>query len=84
MVALDAETGSTHWETAIADLASGETLTGAPEVVGPYVLVGDSGDDNGARGWIAALDVGTGHEVWRRFSTGRDLEVVLRPAHGVL
>jgi lanthanide-dependent methanol dehydrogenase len=75
VVALDAETGSTHWDTAIADLASGETLTGAPEVVGPYVLVGDSGDDNGARGWIAALDVGTGHEVWRRFSTGRDLEV---------
>ncbi len=75
VVALDAETGSTHWDAAIADLASGETLTGAPEVVGPYVLVGDSGDDNGARGWIAALDVGTGHEVWRRFSTGRDLDV---------
>ena len=52
-----------------------ETLTGAPEIVGPYVLVGDSGDDYGARGWIAALDAGTGHEDWRRFSTGRDLDV---------
>ncbi len=75
VTALDAETGSTHWDVAPADLASGETLTGAPGVVGPYVLVGNSGDDYGARGWIAALDAGTGREVWRRFSTGRDLEV---------
>jgi outer membrane protein assembly factor BamB len=64
VVAIDAETGSTHWDVAPADLARGETLTGAPEVVGPYVLVGDSGDDYGARGWIAALDAGTGHGFW--------------------
>jgi hypothetical protein len=32
-------------------------------------------DDYGARGWIAALAAGTGHDVWRRFSTGRDLDV---------
>ena len=75
VIALDAKTGSTRWDAVLADLASGETLTGAPEIVGPYVLVGDSGDDYGARGWIAALDAGTGHEVWRRFSTGRDLDV---------
>ena len=75
VTALDVETGSTHWDAVLADLASGETLTDAPEVVDPYVLVGDSGDDYGARGWIAALDVGTGREVWRRFSTGRDLDV---------
>ena len=75
VTALDGETGSTHWDAVLADLASGETLAGAPEVVGPYVLLGDSGDDYGARGWIAALDAGTGHEVWRRFSTGGDLDV---------
>jgi PQQ-dependent dehydrogenase (methanol/ethanol family) len=75
VIALDAETGSTHWDVAPADLARGETLTGSPIVAGPYVLVGDSGDDYGARGWIAALDTGTGQEVWRRFSTGRDLDV---------
>jgi PQQ-dependent dehydrogenase (methanol/ethanol family) len=74
-IALDAENGSVHWDVVPADLERGETLTGAPEVVGPYVLVGDSGDDYGARGWIAALDAGTGHEVWRRFSTGPDLDV---------
>ena len=64
VTALDAETGSTHWDAVLADLASGETLTDAPEVVDPYVLVGDSGDDYGARGWIAALDVGTGRMRW--------------------
>jgi PQQ-dependent dehydrogenase (methanol/ethanol family) len=75
VIALDAETGTRHWDVAPADLARGETLTAAPAVVGANVLVGDSGDDYGARGWIAALDAGTGHEVWRRFSTGRDLDV---------
>jgi lanthanide-dependent methanol dehydrogenase len=75
VVALDAETGSTRWDVVPADLGRGDTLTGAPEVVGPYVLVGNSGDDYGARGWMAALDAGTGHELWRRFSTGPDLDV---------
>jgi lanthanide-dependent methanol dehydrogenase len=75
VVALDAKSGRTHWDAAPADLARGETLAGAPAVVGPYVLIGDSGDDYGARGWIAALDAGTGQEVWRRFSTGPDLDV---------
>jgi PQQ-dependent dehydrogenase (methanol/ethanol family) len=75
VVALDAKSGRTHWDAAPADLARRETLAGAPAVVGPYVLIGDSGDDYGARGWIAALDAGTGQEVWRRFSTGPDLDV---------
>ena len=46
------------------------------------MFVGESGDDNGARGWVAALDEKTGRELWRRYATGPDSEVGIPPAQG--
>ena len=74
-IALDASSGSVVWDTTTAGVASGETLTGSPLVVDGKVFIGNSGDDYGARGWIAALDAGTGREQWRRYSTGSDGDV---------
>jgi lanthanide-dependent methanol dehydrogenase len=74
-VALDAETGRVAWDIVTAELGRGETLTAAPLVVQNRVLVGSSGSDFGARGWLAAVDADTGREIWRRYSTGPDQDV---------
>jgi PQQ-dependent dehydrogenase (methanol/ethanol family) len=74
-IALDAKTGNEVWRTKVADMNIGETTTMAPVVVKDEVLVGNSGGEMGARGWIAALDLDSGKERWRAYSTGPDSEV---------
>jgi PQQ-dependent dehydrogenase (methanol/ethanol family) len=74
-VAVDASTGVLRWETTMGDIHRGETMTMAPLVVKDVVLVGNSGGEFGVRGWIAGLDLGSGRERWRAYSTGPDAEV---------
>ncbi|HZV62044.1 MAG TPA: methanol/ethanol family PQQ-dependent dehydrogenase [Methylophilaceae bacterium] len=76
-VAVDAGTGKEVWKTKLGNINIGETMTMAPLVVKDKVLVGNSGGEMGVRGWIAALDVKSGKEVWRAFSTGPDKEVLI-------
>jgi PQQ-dependent dehydrogenase (methanol/ethanol family) len=78
-IAVDAETGSERWSTKLGDLNRGETITMAPIVVKNKVLVGNSGGEFGVRGWLAALDVGTGAVAWKAYSTGPDREVLIGP-----
>jgi PQQ-dependent dehydrogenase (methanol/ethanol family) len=78
-IALDANTGKLLWQTKLADVNEGITMTMAPLVVKGKVLVGNSGGEMGARGWLAALDENTGKELWRAFSTGADSEVKIGP-----
>jgi alcohol dehydrogenase (cytochrome c) len=74
-VAVDAKTGKQIWRTKMGNVETGETMTMAPFVVGKKVFVGDSGGEMGVWGWIAALDIDTGKELWRAFSTGTDQQV---------
>ena len=76
-VAVDAETGQEAWRTRIGDINKGETMTMAPIVVKGKVLVGNSGGEFGVRGWITALDAGSGRVVWRAFNTGPDKDVLI-------
>ena len=78
-VAVDASTGRAVWRTKLGDPATGQTMTMAPLVVGNKVFVGNSGGEMGVRGFIAALDVNTGREVWRAWSTGPDADVRIGP-----
>jgi hypothetical protein len=48
-------------------------------VVGNKVLVGNSGGEMGKIGWLAALDIGTGKEIWRAYSAGSDQLVKIGP-----
>ena len=70
VVAVDSETGKEVWRTRVGDINSGETFTAAPIIVKNHVLVGNSGGELGVRGYVAALDLKTGKEVWRAFNTG--------------
>jgi PQQ-dependent dehydrogenase (methanol/ethanol family) len=78
-VAVDAESGKQLWRVQMADLNRGETMTMAPIVVKNRVIVGSSGGEMGVRGWLAALDLATGRELWRAFNTGSDSDVKIGP-----
>ena len=78
-VAVDAKSGTQLWRTRMGDLARGETITMAPIVAKGKVFVGSSGGEMGVRGWIAALDVATGKELWRAYSTGSDADAKIGP-----
>jgi len=64
VVACDTETGEIAWEQKVGK-EPGEGFTAAPLVIGDKVLVGQSYGDWATRGWIAALDVNSGDEIWR-------------------
>jgi len=68
LVALDARTGRTLWETQVADTMLGYNLTSAPLIVKDKVLVGVSGGEFGARGFLDAYDAATGRRLWRWYS----------------
>jgi len=74
-VAVDAMTGKQVWRTKMGDVLKGETMTMAPLVVKDRVIVGNSGGEMGVRGYVAALDVKTGREVWRADNAGPDRDV---------
>ena len=78
-VAVDAETGKEIWRTKLADIQKGETITMAPLVADGKVLVGNSGGEMGVRGWLAALDAGSGKLAWKAYSTGPDTEALIGP-----
>ena len=66
--ALTKTAGDLLWETQLADPGIAEVFTGAPLVVKDMVLTGMAGAEFGVRGWIAALDVNTGKEIWRTYT----------------
>ncbi|MBI1405292.1 MAG: PQQ-dependent dehydrogenase, methanol/ethanol family [Caulobacter sp.] len=74
-VAVDAETGKPLWRTRLGEPANGMTITMSPLVVGNVVLVGNSGGEMGVRGQLVGLDLNSGKELWRAYSTGPDADV---------
>ncbi|HET7809922.1 MAG TPA: PQQ-dependent dehydrogenase, methanol/ethanol family [Steroidobacteraceae bacterium] len=78
-VAVDARTGKLAWKTRVGDINLGETITMAPLVVKDKVIVGNSGGELGVRGYVAALSVADGHELWRAYNSGPDVDVKIGP-----
>jgi len=76
-VAVNAATGAQKWKTKIADPNVGVTTTGAP-IIGTksgVVISGTSSGEMGTRGYVVALSLATGKEVWRGYNTGPDADV---------
>jgi lanthanide-dependent methanol dehydrogenase len=78
-IAVDANTGKEVWNTKVGDINQGETMTMAPLIVKNKVLVGNSGGEFGIRGWVTALDLGSGKIAWRAYHTGPDKDVLIGP-----
>jgi len=68
LVALDTRTGAVLWETQVADSLLGHSITSAPLVIKDKVLVGITGGEFGARGFLDAYDSATGKRLWRWYS----------------
>ncbi|HEX5497629.1 MAG TPA: PQQ-binding-like beta-propeller repeat protein, partial [Thermomicrobiales bacterium] len=77
--AVDANSGQMVWRTQLGDIQKGETMTMAPLVADGKVVVGNSGGEMGVRGWVAALDEGSGKVVWKAYATGPDKDVLIGP-----
>ena len=77
--AVDANSGQMVWRTQLGNIQNGETITMAPLVAEGKVLVGNSGGEMGVRGWIAALDEGSGKLAWKAYNTGPDKDVLIGP-----
>ncbi|HEX4935309.1 MAG TPA: PQQ-dependent dehydrogenase, methanol/ethanol family, partial [Gemmatimonadaceae bacterium] len=74
LVALDAATGEELWkQDSFIDRDSRfYTITGAPQVAGQVVVIGNSGAEYGVRGYITAYDLETGAQRWRFFTVPGD------------
>ena len=74
--ALDAATGKKIWEAdTITDHRLPYSSTGAPQIAGNVVVIGNGGADmeHGAvRGYVSAYDVGTGALRWRFYTVPPD------------
>jgi len=71
--ALDARTGKPVWtiQTLVQAAAPGYTCSGAPQIAGRYVVVGNAGGENltgGVRGYVSAFDLKTGQLAWRFYT----------------
>ena len=65
LIALDAKTGKSLWQTQTLDPGQPLSLTGAPRIAGGNVVIGNAGGDFGARGYMQAVDAETGKKTWR-------------------
>jgi quinohemoprotein ethanol dehydrogenase len=73
LYALDAKTGKAKWSVdSIADHGRGYASTGAPEVAGDVVVIGNGGAEFDARGYVTAYDIRTGQQKWRFWTVPRD------------
>lgn len=73
LYALDAKTGAIVWKAdAVENHARGTNSTGAPEVAGNVVVIGNAGAEYDVRGYVSAFDIDTGKLAWRFHIVPRD------------
>jgi quinohemoprotein ethanol dehydrogenase len=66
LFALDAASGNVLWNAdTIVDKTRAYTSTGAPEVAGDVVVIGNAGAEYDARGYLSAYDLDSGKLAWR-------------------
>jgi quinohemoprotein ethanol dehydrogenase len=73
LYALDARNGSVIWQAdTIDDKVRGYSVTGAPEIAGNVVVIGNGGAEYDARGYVTAYDLETGEKAWRFYTVPGD------------
>ena len=65
LVSVDRYTGKLRWSVQTTPVDKPYSITGAPRVVDNLVIIGNSGAEYGARGFVTAYDVDSGNKVWR-------------------
>ncbi|MBN8832438.1 MAG: PQQ-binding-like beta-propeller repeat protein, partial [Sphingomonadales bacterium] len=73
LFALDMKTGNPIWQAdTFVDKHWNYSSTGAPQIAGDVVIIGNAGSDMGARGYVSAYDIKTGKLAWRFWSVPGD------------
>lgn len=73
LYALDSKTGKVMWKADTRDTPErGINSTGAPEVAGDVVVIGNGGAEYDVRGYVSAFDLETGKLSWRFHTVPRD------------
>ena len=73
LYALDAKTGKIVWQADTVDEPQrGINSTGAPEVAGDVVVIGNGGAEYDVRGYVSAYDLESGKLSWRFHTVPRD------------
>ncbi len=73
LYALDAKTGAVAWKAdTLPDRTRGYTVTGAPEVAGNLVIIGNGGAEYDTRGFVTAYDIRSGKQAWRFYTIPHD------------
>jgi alcohol dehydrogenase (cytochrome c) len=66
--ALSQKTGERLWSSEVADPSTGAYESMAPTAYDGKVFVGDSGSEDGVRGFVAAYDQQTGKKIWQFYT----------------
>ncbi|MGD9843338.1 MAG: PQQ-binding-like beta-propeller repeat protein, partial [Steroidobacteraceae bacterium] len=73
LFALNAVTGKVEWSAnTIVDNGRSYSSTGAPEVAGKVVVIGNGGAEYDSRGYVSAYDLDTGELKWRFYTVPGD------------
>jgi quinohemoprotein ethanol dehydrogenase len=73
LFALDAKDGKTLWQVdTFIDKERAYSITGAPQLAGKLVIIGNGGAEVDSRGYVSANYLETGKLAWRFFSTPTD------------
>ncbi|MXO58988.1 PQQ-dependent dehydrogenase, methanol/ethanol family [Altererythrobacter salegens] len=73
LYALDAKTGEVLWKVdTIVDHERAYTSTGAPELAGDLVVIGNGGAEYDTRGYVTAYNVSDGTQAWRFWTIPHD------------
>ncbi|MDR2215363.1 MAG: PQQ-dependent dehydrogenase, methanol/ethanol family [Nevskiaceae bacterium] len=73
LYALNANNGNVLWQAdTIDDKQRAYSITGAPQVAGNVVVIGNGGAEFDARGYVTAYDLETGKQAWRFYTVPGD------------
>lgn len=73
LFALDMNTGDEVWKVdTFVNRHWNYSLTGAPQIAGDVVIIGQAGSDMGARGYVSAYKIATGELAWRFWAVPGD------------
>jgi quinohemoprotein ethanol dehydrogenase len=73
LYALNATDGKVLWQVqTIEDKQRAYSITGAPQVAGKVVVIGNGGAEYDSRGYVSGYDLETGKMVWRFFTVPGD------------
>jgi quinohemoprotein ethanol dehydrogenase len=73
LYALDAKDGKVLWQAdTLPDRGRAYSVTGAPQIAGKVVVIGNGGAEFDSRGYVSAYDLDTGKLVWRFYTVPGD------------